>query len=115
MDNDELIVKSVKSITGSLVAMIPSGLYLLTSTALAVAVINLAKKKAQVQDFYSVEMLARVDTLCIVKTGTITEGVMEVVDFIPNVKYSESDEITQSFKKNDVQNMLRVIGLSECN
>ena len=72
--NDELIVKSVKSITGSLVAMIPSGLYLLTSTALAVAVINLAKKKAQIQDFYSVEMLARVDTLCVDKTGTITDG-----------------------------------------
>ena len=72
--SDELIVKSVKSITGSLVAMIPSGLYLLTSTALAVAVINLAKKKAQIQDFYSVEMLARVDTLCVDKTGTITDG-----------------------------------------
>ena len=68
------IVASTKSITGSLVAMIPSGLYLLTSTALAVGVINLAKKKAQIQDFYSVEMLARVDTLCVDKTGTITDG-----------------------------------------
>ena len=71
---DTSIVTSVKSITGSLVAMIPSGLYLLTSTALAVGVINLAKKKAQIQDFYSVEMLARVDTLCVDKTGTITDG-----------------------------------------
>ena len=71
---DASIVTSVKSITGSLVAMIPSGLYLLTSTALAVGVINLAKKKAQIQDFYSVEMLARVDTLCVDKTGTITDG-----------------------------------------
>ena len=68
------IIASVRSITGSLVAMIPSGLYLLTSTALAVGVINLAKKKAQIQDFYSVEMLARVDTLCVDKTGTITDG-----------------------------------------
>ena len=65
---------SVGSITGSLVAMIPSGLYLLTSTALAVGVIGLSKKKAQIQDFYSVEMLARVDTLCVDKTGTITDG-----------------------------------------
>ena len=68
------IIASVRSITGSLVAMIPSGLYLLTSTALAVGVINLAKKKAQIQDFYSVETLARVDTLCVDKTGTITDG-----------------------------------------
>ena len=68
------IQSSVGSITGSLVAMIPSGLYLLTSTALAVGVIGLSKKKAQVQDFYSVEMLARVDTLCVDKTGTITDG-----------------------------------------
>ena len=72
--NRDLIVSSVKSITGSLVAMIPSGLYLLTSTALAVGVIGLAKKKAQIQDFYSVEMLARVDTICVDKTGTITDG-----------------------------------------
>lgn len=70
----DTIVTSIKSITGSLVAMIPSGLYLLTSTALAVGVINLAKKKAQIQDFYAVEMLARVDTLCVDKTGTITDG-----------------------------------------
>ena len=68
------VQSSVGSITGSLVAMIPSGLYLLTSTALAVGVIGLSKKKAQVQDFYSVEMLARVDTLCVDKTGTITDG-----------------------------------------
>ena len=71
--NDQLLT-GVKSITGSLVAMIPSGLYLLTSTALAVGVIALSRKKAQVQDFYSVEMLARVDTLCVDKTGTITDG-----------------------------------------
>ena len=81
--NDELLLTSVKSITGSLVAMIPSGLYLLTSTALAVGVIGLSKKKAQVQDFYSVEMLARVDTLCVDKTGTITDGNLVVKKVIP--------------------------------
>ena len=81
--NDELLLKGVKSITGSLVAMIPSGLYLLTSTALAVGVIGLSEKKAQVQDFYSVEMLARVDTLCVDKTGTITDGNLVVKKVIP--------------------------------
>ena len=81
--NQELTLSTVKSITGSLVAMIPSGLYLLTSTALAVGVIGLSKKKAQVQDFYSVEMLARVDTLCVDKTGTITDGNLVVKKVIP--------------------------------
>ena len=81
--NEELLVGSVRSITGSLVAMIPSGLYLLTSTALAVGVIGLSQKKAQVQDFYSVEMLARVDTLCVDKTGTITDGNLVVKKVIP--------------------------------
>ena len=82
---------SVISLSGSLVAMIPSGLYLLTSTALAVGVIGLAKKKAQVQDFYSVEMLARVDTLCVDKTGTITDGNLVVKKVIP-LKASKPEE-----------------------
>lgn len=81
---------SVVSLTGSLVAMIPSGLYLLTSTALAVGVIGLSKKKAQVQDFYSVEMLARVDTLCVDKTGTITDGNL-VVKKVISLRASKSD------------------------
>ena len=84
------IQSSVGSITGSLVAMIPSGLYLLTSTALAVGVIGLSKKKAQVQDFYSVEMLARVDTLCVDKTGTITDGNL-VVKKVITLKASCTD------------------------
>ena len=85
------VTSSVSSITGSLIAMIPSGLYLLTSTALAVGVIGLSKKQAQVQDFYSVEMLARVDTLCVDKTGTITDGNL-VVKKVISLKdsYSES-------------------------
>ena len=75
--------KAIGPISGSLVAMIPAGLYLLTSLALATAVINLARKNAQVQDFYAVEMLARTDTICVDKTGTITDGQMLVKEIVP--------------------------------
>ncbi len=63
---------------GSVVGMIPSGMYLLTSVALAVGVINLSKKKTLVQDLYCIEMLARVNVLCLDKTGTLTDGTMKV-------------------------------------
>ena len=87
---------SVSSITGSLIAMIPSGLYLLTSTALAVGVIGLSQKKAQVQDFYSVEMLARVDTLCVDKTGTITDGNLVVKKVVPLTSAATEEYIAQA-------------------
>lgn len=79
--NDQLR-GDIGALAGSLVGMVPCGLYLLTSTALAVAVISLSRKGARVQDFYSVEMLARTTTLCIDKTGTITDGTMDVVKAI---------------------------------
>lgn len=63
---------------GSTVGMIPAGMFLLTSMALAVGVIKLAKKRTLVQDLYSIEMLARTDVLCLDKTGTITDGTMKV-------------------------------------
>ncbi|HNX16006.1 MAG TPA: HAD-IC family P-type ATPase [Bacilli bacterium] len=90
----ESVKESIKYISGSMVAMIPSGLYLLTSVALAVGVIALAKKKAQVQDFYSVEMLARTNVLCIDKTGTITDGSLLVKSFYP-LGGRDKDEIAQ--------------------
>lgn len=75
----QAVVKSVAGIIG----MIPEGLVLLTSTVLAVSVIRLSKAKVLVQELYCIETLARVDTLCLDKTGTLTEGIMEVKDFIP--------------------------------
>ncbi len=70
--------QSVVSTVGALVGMIPEGLYLLTSVALAVGVIRLAKNKTLVHDLGCIETLARIDVLCVDKTGTITEPEMEV-------------------------------------
>ncbi|MDD4069538.1 MAG: HAD-IC family P-type ATPase, partial [Candidatus Izemoplasmatales bacterium] len=67
---------------GSMVAMVPSGLFLLTSMTFATSVIKLAKHKTLVQELYSIETLARVDTLCLDKTGTITDGTMKVNSFV---------------------------------
>lgn len=74
----EAVVKSVAGIIG----MIPEGLVLLTSTVLAVSVIRLSKNKVLVQQLYCIETLARVDTLCLDKTGTLTEGKMEVKKYM---------------------------------
>ena len=82
------VVKSVAAVIG----MIPEGLVLLTSTVLAVSVIRLSKSKVLVQELYCIETLARVDTLCLDKTGTLTEGIMEVKDYIP-INCSESEMI----------------------
>ena len=74
---------SIKTISGSIIGLIPSGLFLLTSIALYTAIWRLGKKNnTLVQESYSIEMLARVDTLCLDKTGTITDGTMRVVDCI---------------------------------
>lgn len=78
-------------VSGSLVSMIPAGLYLLTSVSLAVSVIALSRKHAQVQEFYSVEMLARTNVLCVDKTGTITDGNLLVKEFIPLNNTIESE------------------------
>ncbi len=72
----------ISTTSGAVIGMIPSGMFLLTSSALAVSVVRLAKKKTLVQDLYCIEMLARVDTLCLDKTGTITDGSMQVNNVI---------------------------------
>ena len=82
---------AVTSVTAALIAMIPEGLILLVSTVLAISVLRLSKYYVLVQDLYSIETLARVDTLCLDKTGTITEGKMEVEDVIPVNKHNIND------------------------
>ena len=72
------LTNTITRTAGSLMGMIPSGMFLLCSASLALSVIKLARKKALVQDLYCVEMLARVNVLCLDKTGTITDGTMKV-------------------------------------
>lgn len=85
----ETLTTSIRNTAGALVGMIPAGLFLLTSVSLSVGVIRLAQNNTLVQELYCIEMLARVDTLCLDKTGTITDGSMEVrgvFDFEKNLK-----------------------------
>ena len=77
------ITDAVTSTVGSIVGMIPEGLYLLTSLALVASVIRLANRRTLVHDMGCIETLARVDTLCVDKTGTITEPKMTVDDIVP--------------------------------
>lgn len=76
------VKESVENTAAAIIGMIPEGLYLLVSVALAVSVGRLAQKKILVQDLKSTETLARVDMLCVDKTGTITESKMEVSEII---------------------------------
>ena len=81
LENQELFQNAVVKMAGSMVAMVPSGLFLLTTMTFASSVIKLAKNRTLVQELYSIETLARVDTLCLDKTGTITDGTMKVEKF----------------------------------
>ena len=74
---------AVTSTVAALINMIPEGLVLLTSSVLALATIRLGRKKVLVQDLYSIETLARVDCICLDKTGTLTTGKMKVKDLLP--------------------------------
>lgn len=82
--------EAVTSTVAALINMIPEGLILLTSSVLAIATVRLSKKKVLVQDLYAIETLARVDCICLDKTGTITTGNMQVKDLIPAEGQSEN-------------------------
>lgn len=82
---------SIAKAAQSMLGMIPEGLVLLSSVVFAVSVVRLAVNKTLVQDLYCVETLARVDMLCLDKTGTITEGTMQVDELMPFPGYEEKD------------------------
>ena len=92
---------AILSMVAAVIGMIPSGLVLLTSMALAVGSIRLGKKQILIKELYCQETLARVDTLCLDKTGTITEGIMKVCDV----------ETFNGFDLDEVKNVLgRIYG-----
>jgi ATPase, P-type (transporting), HAD superfamily, subfamily IC len=77
------VPEAIEATASALLGLIPEGLYLLTSVALAVSVIRLAKNRTLVHDLKCIESLARIDVLCVDKTGTITENDMQVHEFVP--------------------------------
>lgn len=86
------VSSSIQAMVAAVIGMIPEGLFLLASTTLAVSTLRLAKSKVLVHDMKCIETLARVDVLCVDKTGTITEGKMSVMGVIP-VSESTEDEL----------------------
>lgn len=92
--NQFLIIKNsfgdaIVNVVAALIAMIPEGLVLLTSTVLAVSSVSLSRKNVLIGQLYSIETLGRVDTICFDKTGTLTAGEMDFKEFIrlTNKKY----------------------------
>lgn len=91
---------SVEATVAALIGMIPEGLYLLTSIAIAASCVKLSKSRVLVQDMNCIETLAHVDILCVDKTGTITEPGMEVEDVLslsPTYSYDEVEEVLAAF------------------
>lgn len=83
--------ETIGKLAGSIVPMIPSGMYLLTSVTLTYGVIRLQKHKTLVQELYSIETLARVDVLCLDKTGTLTDGDLNIEKINTYMKHSEEE------------------------
>ena len=91
----DAVVNSVAAVVG----MIPEGLVLLTSTVLAVSVIRLSSKKVLVQQLYCIETLARVDTVCLDKTGTLTEGTMILEDVVRLSNNYDIEQILSAYAR----------------
>lgn len=95
--NGETFKKSVVSMVAAVLGMIPEGLYLLTTVALALSTIRLAKKQVLLHDMKSIETLARVDVLCVDKTGTITEPGMQVTELVISGMCGDADMDKRAF------------------
>lgn len=95
--NGETFKKSVVSMVAAVLGMIPEGLYLLTTVALALSTIRLAKKQVLLHDMKSIETLARVDVLCVDKTGTITEPGMQVTELVISGRFGDAEMDKRAF------------------
>ena len=98
LNMDRSISEAVVSTVAAIIGMIPSGLVLLISVVLAVSVIRLGQQQVLVQELFCIETLARVDVLCLDKTGTITEGTMVVEDIVPIRSGLSTSEIGELLK-----------------
>lgn len=105
--SDSTLENAVVQTVAAVIGMIPEGLILLTSSVLAVSVVRLSKQNVLVQELYCIESLARVDVLCLDKTGTITEGTMEVSGIEP----------VNGFSTNEIECVMSniMIALEDCN
>ncbi len=104
--------EALSGTVAGVVTMVPEGLVLLTSVAMAVAVVRLGKRRALVQEMSAVEVLARVDVVCVDKTGTLTEPGMAVNELVVLTDLSESAADT-SVSERGVREVLGAIGASE--
>lgn len=94
------LADSVLKMTASSISMIPQGLVALTSVVFAASIIRLAKHNTLSQDLYAIETLARIDTLCLDKTGTITEGSMQLDEIIDISKTYDLNQVLSALTKN---------------
>lgn len=99
IDPKNSLGQATEQTVSAVIGMIPSGLILLTSTVLAVIVVKLAKRKVLINELYSIEMIARADTICLDKTGTLTEGSMKVEEifFVNPEDRNKAENILVSF------------------
>lgn len=99
--NGSTMKESITPMVGAVVGMIPEGMYLLVTVALALSAMRLAKKKVLFHDMRSIETLARIDVLCVDKTGTITSDKMSVIDVFGSVneKDNELNDAKEVFSK----------------
>lgn len=99
--NKMSLYRSIVSMEAAIIGMIPEGLYLLTTIALALSAVRLARKQVMLHDMKSVETLARVNVLCVDKTGTITEPKMSVEKAVPSKNYQgDLNKVIGDFAQN---------------
>ena len=112
---DNSLYDAVVTTSAGLLGMLPKGLYLLISIGLAAGIVALSRKNVLVQDLYSLENLAHVDVLCLDKTGTLTEGKMQVEAVIPLADGAEAEfrKLMGSFLQNTTDNNATFQALNE--